>query len=85
MPPAAEREEEHRQVADKLTDRGDDDAGTRRVSEDDVALAGIPVKRDTTAKRPARGQAAQRSDRANRTQQSARPGQPPKPRKKKKR
>ena len=81
-----EREEEHRLVAEKIAARGDvADAGTRRIAEEDVALAGIPVKREATAKRPARGQAAQRTDRANRTQQSARPGQPPKPRKKKKR
>lgn len=81
-----EREEEHRLVAEKLAARTEGDGGTRRISEDDVALAGIPVKRDAAAaRRPARGQAAQRSDRANRMQQSARPGQPPKPRKKKKR
>lgn len=81
-----EREEEHRLVAEKIAARDEErDGGTRRIAEEDVALAGIPVKRDAAAKRPARGQAAQRSDRANRTQQSARPGQPPKPRKKKKR
>lgn len=80
-----EREEEHRLVAEKVAGRSESDGGTRRISDEDVALAGIPVKRDAAAKRPARGQAAQRSDRANRTQQSARPGQPPKPRKKKKR
>ena len=81
-----EREEEHRLVAEKIAARGDAaDGPTRRIAGDDVALAGIPVKRDVAAKRPARGQAAQRSDRANRIQQSARPGQPPKPRKKKRR
>ena len=81
-----EREEEHRLVAEKIAARGDAaDGATRRIAEEDVALAGIPVKRDVAATRPARGQAAQRSDRANRMQQSARPGQPPKPRKKKKR
>lgn len=80
-----EREEEHRLVAEKVAADNDSDGGTRRVLDDDVALAGIPAKRSPSATRPARGQAAQRSDRANRTQQSARPGQPPKPRKKKKR
>jgi len=81
-----EREEEHRLVAEKIAARNDaTDAGTRRVVDEDVALAGIPAKRSPLATRPARGQAAQRSDRADRTQQSARPGQPPKPRKKKKR
>jgi len=81
-----EHEEEHRLVAEKIAARNDaTDAGTRRVVDEDVALAGIPAKRSPLATRPARGQAAQRSDRADRTQQSARPGQPPKPRKKKKR
>ena len=69
------------------------ETGTRRVSEDDVALAGIPTTRErpsssgsrtSSSQRPSRGQAAQRGAAAKRTQSSARPGQPPKPRKKKK-
>jgi len=87
-----EREAEHRAVADKVRSRGADDGATRRVSDEDVALAGIPARRSAPSRastgsssRPARGQAAQRSDRAKRTQASVRPGQPPKPRKKKKR
>ena len=90
-----EREAENRAVADKIRSR-EGETGTRRVSDEDVALAGIPVARDRAPKtsgsggrkaassRPARGQAAQRSDVAKRTQTSMRPGQPPKPRKKKK-
>lgn len=87
-----EREAENRAVADKIRARGGE-TGTRRVSEDDVALAGIPTTRErpgssgsrtSSSQRPSRGQAAQRGAAAKRTQSSARPGQPPKPRKKKK-
>ena len=87
-----EREAENRAVADKIRAR-EGETGTRRVSEDDVALAGIPTTRErpsssgsrtSGSQRPSRGQAAQRGAAAKRTQSSARPGQPPKPRKKKK-
>ena len=87
-----EREAENRAVADKIRAR-EGETGTRRVSEDDVALAGIPTTRErpsssgsrtSSTQRPSRGQAAQRGAAAKRTQSSARPGQPPKPRKKKK-
>lgn len=87
-----EREAENRAVADKIRAR-EGETGTRRVSEDDVALAGIPTTRErpsssrsrtSSSQRPSRGQAAQRGAAAKRTQSSARPGQPPKPRKKKK-
>ena len=87
-----EREAENRAVADKVRAR-EGETGTRRVSEDDVALAGIPTTRErpsssgsrtSSSQRPSRGQAAQRGAAAKRTQSSARPGQPPKPRKKKK-
>ena len=87
-----EREAENRAVADKVRAR-DGETGTRRVSEDDVALAGIPTTRErpsrsgsrtSSSQRPSRGQAAQRSAAAKRAPASARPGQPPKPRKKKK-
>ena len=87
-----EREAENRAVADKTRAR-EGETGTRRVSEDDVALAGIPTTRErpsssgsrtSSSQRPSRGQAAQRGAAAKRTQSSARPGQPPKPRKKKK-
>ena len=87
-----EREAENRAVADKIRAR-EGETGTRRVSEDDVALAGIPTTRErpsssgsrsSSGQRPSRGQAAQRGAAAKRTQSSARPGQPPKPRKKKK-
>ena len=87
-----EREAENRAVADKIRAR-EGETGTRRVSEDDVALAGIPTicerpsssgSRTSSSQRPSRGQAAQRGAAAKRTQSSARPGQPPKPRKKKK-
>ena len=87
-----EREAENRAVADKVRNREGDDVGTRRVTDEDVALAGIPTTRErpsssssskTTSSRT-RGQAAQRGDAAKRTQSSIRPGQPPKPRKKKK-
>ena len=84
-----EREAENRAVADKIRAR-EGETGTRRVSEDDVALAGIPTTRErpsssgsrtSSSQRPSRGQAAQRGAAAKRTQSSARPGQPPKPRK----
>ncbi|MEM8707491.1 MAG: protein translocase subunit SecF [Actinomycetota bacterium] len=87
-----EREAENRAVADKVRAR-EGETGTRRVTDDDVALAGIPITRErptnagsktSSSQRPARGQAAQRGAAAKRTQNSARPGQPPKPRKKKK-
>ncbi len=87
-----EREAENRAVADKIRAR-EGETGTRRVSEDDVALAGIPTTRErpsssgsrtSSSQRPSRGQAAQRGAAAKHTQSSARPGQPPKPRKKKK-
>jgi preprotein translocase subunit SecF len=87
-----EREAENRAVADKIRAR-EGETGTRRVSEDDVALAGIPTTRErpgssgsrtSSSQRPSRGQAAQRGAAAKRTRSSARPGQPPKPRKKKK-
>ncbi len=87
-----EREAENRAVADKVRAR-EGETGTRRVSEDDVALAGIPTTRErpsrsgsrtSSSQRPSRGQAAQRSAAAKRAPASARPGQPPKPRKKKK-
>ena len=87
-----EREAENRAVADKIRAR-EGETGTRRVSEDDVALAGIATTRErpsssgsrtSSSQRPSRGQAAQRGAAAKRTQSSARPGQPPKPRKKKK-
>lgn len=87
-----EREAENRAVADKIRAR-EGETRTRRVSEDDVALAGIPTTRErpsssgsrtSSSQRPSRGQAAQRGAAAKRTQSSARPGQPPKPRKKKK-
>jgi len=91
-----EREAENRATAAKVQARGGD-TGTRRVSDEDVTLAGIPAARTrqpTTSsrersagggsQRPARGQAAQRSAAAKRTASSTRPGQPPKPRKKKK-
>ena len=87
-----EREAENRAVADKIRAR-EGETGTRRVSEDDVALAGIPTTRErpsssgsrtSSSQRPSRGQAAQRGAAAKRAQSSARPGQPPKPRKKKK-
>ena len=87
-----EREAENRAVADKIRAR-EGETGTRRVSEDDVALAGIPTTRErpsssgsrtSSSQRPSRGQAAQRGAAAKRTHSSARPGQPPKPRKKKK-
>lgn len=87
-----EREAENRAVADKIRAR-EGETGTRRVSEDDVALAGIPTTRErpsssgsrtSSSQRPSRGQAAQRGAAAKRTQSSVRPGQPPKPRKKKK-
>ena len=87
-----EREAENRAVADKIRAR-EGETGTRRVSEDDVALADIPTTRErpggsgsrtSSSQRPSRGQAAQRGAAAKRTQSSARPGQPPKPRKKKK-
>jgi len=87
-----EREAENRAVADKVRAR-EGETGTRRVSEDDVALAGIPTTRErpsrsgsrtSSSQRPSRGQAAQRGAAAKRTPPSARPGQPPKPRKKKK-
>ena len=91
-----EREAENRATAAKVQARSGD-TGTRRVSDEDVTLAGIPAARTrqpTTSsrersagggsQRPARGQAAQRSAAAKRTASSARPGQPPKPRKKKK-
>jgi len=86
-----EREAGHRAVADKVGGRGAAEAGTRRVSDEDVALAGIPTRRGGTgtsgagSTRPTRGQAAQRSQRAAKAPSSVRPGQPPKPRKKKKR
>ena len=87
-----EREAENRAVADKIRAR-EGETGTRRVSEDDVALAGIPTTRErpsssgsrtSSSQRPSRGQAAQRGAAAKRTQSSARPRQTPKPRKKKK-
>ena len=87
-----EREAENRAVADKIRAR-EGETGTRRVSEEDVALAGTPTARErpsssgsrtSSGQRPSRGQAAQRGAAARRTQSSARPGQPPKPRKKKK-
>jgi preprotein translocase subunit SecF len=87
-----EREAENRAVADKIRAR-EGGTGTRRVSEDDVALAGIPTTRErpsrsgsrtSSSQRPSRGQAAQRGAAAKRAPASARPGQPPKPRKKKK-
>ena len=87
-----EREAENRAVADKIRAR-EGESGTRRVSEDDIALAGIPTTRErpsssggrtSSSQRSPRGQAAQRGAAAKRTQASARPGQPPKPRKKKK-
>jgi preprotein translocase subunit SecF len=87
-----EREAENRAVADKVRAR-EGETGTRRVSEDDVALAGIPTTRErpsgsasrtSSSQRPSRGQAAQRGAAAKRIQSSTRPGQPPKPRKKKK-
>ena len=87
-----EREAENRAVADKVRSR-EGETGTRRVSEDDVALAGIPTTRErpsrsgsrtSSSQRPSRGQAAQRGAAAKRASASARPGQPPKPRKKKK-
>ena len=87
-----EREAENRAVADKVHAR-EGETGTRRVSEDDVALAGIPTTRErpsrsgsrtSSSQRPSRGQAAQRGAAAKRAPASARPGQPPKPRKKKK-
>ena len=87
-----EREAENRAVADKIRAR-EGETRTRRVSEDDVALAGIPTTRErpsssgsrtSSSQRPSRGQAAQRGAAAKRTQSSVRPGQPPKPRKKKK-
>lgn len=87
-----EREAENRAVADKIRAR-EGESGTRRVSEDDVALAGIPTTRErpsssggrtSSSQRSPRGQAVQRGAAAKRTQASARPGQPPKPRKKKK-
>ncbi len=87
-----EREAENRAVADKVRAR-EGETGTRRVSEDDVALAGIPTTRErpsgsgsrtSSSQRAFRGQAAQRGAAAKRTQSAARPGQPPKPRKKKK-
>jgi preprotein translocase subunit SecF len=87
-----ERETENRAVADKVSARGGE-TGTRRISEDDVALAGIPTTRErpsrsgsrtSSSQRPSRGQAAQRGAAAKRTPLSARSGQPPKPRKKKK-
>ena len=87
-----EREAENRAVTDKVRAR-DGETGTRRVSEDDVALAGIPTTRErpsrsgsrtSSSQRPSRGQAAQRGAAAKRAPASARPGQPPKPRKKKK-
>jgi preprotein translocase subunit SecF len=86
------REAENRAVADKVRAR-EGETGTRRVSEDDVALAGIPTTRErpsrsgsrtSSSQRPSRGQAAQRGAAAKRAPASARPGQPPKPRKKKK-
>ena len=86
------REAENRAVADKVRAR-EGETGTRRVSEDDVALAGIPPTRErpsgsgsrtSSSQRPSRGQAAQRGAAAKRAPASARPGQPPKPRKKKK-
>ncbi len=85
-----EREAENRAVADKVRAR-EGETGTRRVSEDDVALAGIPTTRErpsgsgsrtSSSQRPSRGQAAQRGAAAKRAPASARPGQPPKPRKK---
>ncbi|MEM9467509.1 MAG: protein translocase subunit SecF [Actinomycetota bacterium] len=94
-----EREAENRAIAEKIETRTGE-TGTRRISDEDVALAGIPAARDRAPRsstrergsgkgggggqRPARGQAAQRSAAAKRTPTSARPGQPPKPRKKKK-
>jgi preprotein translocase subunit SecF len=87
-----EREAENRAVADKIRAR-EGETGTRPVSEDDVALAGIPTTRErpsrsgsrtSSSQRPSRGQAAQRGAAAKRAPASARPGQPPKPRKKKK-
>lgn len=87
-----EREAENRAVADKVRAR-EGETGTRRVSEDDVALAGIPTTRErpsrsgsrtSSSQRPSGGQAAQRGAAAKRAPASARPGQPPKPRKKKK-
>ncbi|MEO0491805.1 MAG: protein translocase subunit SecF [Actinomycetota bacterium] len=88
-----EREAENRAVADKIRSR-EGETGTRRVTDDDVALAGIPIgttrkptsggTSTSSSQRATRGQAAQRGTAAKRTQASARPGQPPKPRKKKK-
>ena len=87
-----EREAENRAVADKVRAR-EGETGTRRVSEDDVALAGIPTTRErpsrsgsrtSSSQHLSRGQAAQRGAAAKRAPASARPGQPPKPRKKKK-
>jgi preprotein translocase subunit SecF len=86
------REAENRAVADKVRAR-EGETGTRRVSEDDVALAGIPTTRErpsrsgsrtSSSQLPSRGQAVQRGAAAKRAPASARPGQPPKPRKKKK-
>jgi len=75
-----EREAENRAVADKIRAR-EGESGTRRVSEDDVALAGIPTTRErpsssggrtSSSQRSPRGQAAQRGAAAKRTQASAR-------------
>ncbi|MEM9201859.1 MAG: protein translocase subunit SecF [Actinomycetota bacterium] len=90
-----EREAENRATAAKVEAKSGE-TGTRRIADDDVALAGIPTTREleprrsrgerTTSRaatsRPARGQAAQRSDAAKRITTTS--GQPPKPRKKKK-
>ncbi len=66
-----EREAEHVAVARKVALRSSGDTGTRQVSEEDVALGGIPT-RPTRPTRPT-------SDGAPRPI-----GQPPRPRKKKK-
>ena len=67
-----EREAETGQSPTRSAHEGE--TGTRRVSEDDVALAGIPTTRErpsssgsrtSSSQRPSRGQAAQRERRRN--------------------
>ena len=55
-----EREAENRAVAAKIEGRTGE-IGTRRISDEDVALAGIPVTRDRAPGRPNRDRSSGRS------------------------
>ena len=68
-----EREAENRAIAEKIVNRSGE-TGTRRISDEDVALAGIPAARDRAPNRsnPSRGTKERPASRSSSSQRPAR-------------